>query len=72
MYTFRNQGRYRVDKWGILYFINDYGDLMEKVDFYLRHDTERVAIADRGYAKVQAEYTYLQRVERILETLRVE
>ena len=53
-------------------FYQDYGDLMEKVDFYLQHDAERRSIAESGHRKVQAEHTYLQRAERIVEILKKE
>lgn len=45
----------------------DYGDLCEKVDFYLKNDAERQRIAERGQQKVAKHHTYLQRVQTIAE-----
>ena len=44
-------------------FYSSYEELLDKVDFYLKHDTARGEIARNGYEKVMAEHTYLQRVQ---------
>ena len=46
---------------------NDYGDLLEKVGFYLKNEKSREQIAENGHQKVMREHTYLQRVKYILE-----
>ena len=47
-------------------FYSSYEELLDKVDYYLRHDNERHRIAKNAYEKVAAEHTYLQRVETML------
>lgn len=42
-------------------------ELKEKVDYYLAHDEERQAIADRAYARAHAEHTYRHRLTQLLE-----
>ena len=42
-------------------------ELFEVVDYYLRHDDEREAIARRGMVVVQQHHTYVHRLQRILE-----
>ena len=49
----------------VIYY--DYGDLMEKVAFYLESDKERGRIARNGQQKVSAHHTYLQRAEVMLD-----
>jgi len=47
-------------------FYASYEELLEKVDFYLRHDDERHRIAENAQAKVLKEHTYLQRAQTML------
>lgn len=42
-------------------------ELVEKVDYYLRHDDERKAIARRGQEKVLACYTYEKKLKKIMD-----
>ncbi len=42
-------------------------DLLDKIDYYLAHDEERVKIAKSGYEKVKASHTYKLRLEEILD-----
>ncbi len=49
----------------VIYY--DYGDLIEKVAFYLEHDEERNRIARNGMQKVAAGHTYLQRARVMLD-----
>src|SRR5207249_4695574 len=42
-------------------------DLVEKVDWWLRHPEERAAVADAGYRRVLAEHTYDHRFAQIFE-----
>ncbi|SFN76721.1 spore maturation protein CgeB [Pseudobutyrivibrio sp. UC1225] len=44
-------------------------DLYEKVDYYLRHDTEREQIARTGYEHIKMHCSYEQRIKEILETI---
>ena len=46
-----------------VYYTDD-EDLLAKVEYYLRHDEEREAIARKGYEKVKERHTY---IERLLE-----
>jgi spore maturation protein CgeB len=39
------------------------GEAIKKIDYFLRHDHEREAIAASGYRKARSEYTY----EKIME-----
>lgn len=45
-------------------FVNE-ADLREKIEFFLKHDAERQAIAARGRSKVLAQHTYHHRVSEI-------
>lgn len=44
-------------------------ELMEKLDYYLRHEEERREIALRGYERTIREHTYAHRLYRLLETV---
>lgn len=44
-------------------------ECIEKIDYYLRHDRERLDIALRGYAETRARHTYEHRIEAILRTI---
>lgn len=46
---------------------HDLDELMEKVEYYLTHDEERVRIAMNGYKKVREYHTYKARLKQILE-----
>lgn len=48
-------------------FYSSYEDLLDKVDFYLKHDEARNRIAQKAQEKVLAEHTYLQRAQIMLE-----
>lgn len=41
-------------------------ELLEKVDYYLRYEEERVEMANRAYEKVKKEHTYFRRMEQLL------
>ncbi|MBT9148325.1 MAG: Spore protein YkvP [Syntrophomonadaceae bacterium] len=43
----------------------DVDDLIRKVKYYLAHDDEREAIANRGYQRTLAEHTYSQRFQSV-------
>ena len=43
----------------------DVDDLIRKVEYYLAHDDEREAIANRGYQRTLAEHTYAQRFQSV-------
>lgn len=47
-------------------------DLREKVNYYLEHDEERIAISKRGYQKVKQFHTFDKRVEEMLKTIVIE
>ena len=44
-------------------------ELMDKVEYYMVHEKERLEIAENGYRKVKMEHTYKQRVDNILENI---
>lgn len=44
-------------------------DLMDKIDYYLKHDDERIQIASNGLQKISEKHTYLHRVDEMLEFL---
>jgi len=43
-------------------YYTDYEDLLEKVDYYLKHDEKRERIARNGYEKVKERHTYKERL----------
>lgn len=45
-------------------------DAIEKVEYYLSHEKERVEIAQNGWNKVNASHTFLHRVQAMLEIVR--
>lgn len=44
-------------------------DLIEKIDYYLHHDTERMEIAINGYEKVAKYHTYEARLAKMIHIL---
>ncbi len=44
-------------------------ELKDKVKYYLTHEDERRAIADRAYARAHREHTYQQRLQKLLTLL---
>lgn len=46
-------------------YYTDYEDLMAKVEYYLKHEDERNAIARNGYEKVRRNHTYIHRLDVI-------
>lgn len=50
-------------------YYESYEDLLEKVEYYLSHESERAQIAKNGYEKVKKYHTYKNRVETMLETM---
>lgn len=47
-------------------------DLMEKVEYYLKHEEERRQIAQNGYKKVKKYHTYTNRIELMLDIMDTE
>ena len=47
-------------------FYESQNDLLNKVDFYLLHEDERKAIAQRAYEKIKRDHTFDIRVGQIL------
>ncbi len=43
-------------------------DMLEKADYYLRHESERKKIALKGYERVSADHTYEIRLRQMLES----
>ena len=46
-------------------------DLREKVGYYLTHEEERREIAYNGYQKVKREHNYIERIQTILDAIKV-
>jgi len=44
-------------------------DLTEKINYYLKHDSERNRIAENAYQKAISSHTYLHKVKFILEKI---
>ncbi|HKP32151.1 MAG TPA: glycosyltransferase [Chitinophagaceae bacterium] len=44
-------------------------DLKSKIQYFLDHDHERAAIAEKGYHRAQAEHTYRKRLELMMKTV---
>lgn len=44
-------------------------ELIDKADFYLRHDTERIRIGLNGYQRAKKDYTYEQQIGKIISIL---
>lgn len=44
-------------------------DLMDKIDYYLSHDKERLEIAGNGHDKLAAAHTYRHRVREMLDNI---
>ena len=41
-------------------------ELLEKADYYLKHDKEREEIAQNGHVKVMQRYTYTEKIKKLL------
>ena len=48
-------------------YYEDRNDLINKIDYYLEHKEERIAIAENGHKKVRQDHTYEQRLQMILD-----
>lgn len=44
-------------------------ELIEKADYYLKHESQRIAIAQNGYEKVNAEHNYHVRLNKMLHII---
>ena len=44
-------------------------ELIDKADYYLRHDNERIRIGINGYRKIKEQHTYEQRLNKIISIL---
>ena len=47
-------------------YYEDYEDLIEKTNYYLTHEKERLQIAKKGYEKVKQYHNYPVRIEEII------
>jgi len=50
---------------------NDVDELRNKINYYLNNEEERKAIAARGYEEVINKHTYLHRVNKILDIIKI-
>lgn len=51
-------------------YYEDRKDLMNKIEYYLAHDDERVAIAQNAHEKIAAEHTFDVRAAQIIDMVR--
>ncbi|GAH04494.1 unnamed protein product, partial [marine sediment metagenome] len=49
----------------------DRADMLKKIDYYLKHDDEREAIAEAGYKRAQKDHTYVELFKRAFEMVGV-
>ena len=47
-------------------YYESYENLMEKTDYYLSHDKERMEIADNGFEKIKKSHSYEDRIDIML------
>lgn len=47
-------------------------DMVEKADFYLKHETERKKVVRHGYERVKADHTYSERMRKMCDILKEE
>lgn len=47
-------------------FYDSQNDLLDKIEYYLKHEDERSQIAQNGLQKISADHTYVHRVHEIL------
>ena len=52
-----------------LYKPQDMGDLIQKIDYYLAHDDERLQIRDAAFEHVKQNDTYTQRLQEVLRVI---
>ena len=48
---------------------HDLQELEEKIDYYLKHEDERLLIAINGYRKVRKEHNLKERMQRVLDII---
>ena len=60
---------YFVDGEDLVSYSDKY-DMMEKIDFYLRNESQRHKIAESGFAKVAKYHTYDERIKYMLQILK--
>lgn len=53
-----------------LIFYEDYDDLKDKCNYYLSHDSERIAIAGHGYETLKNNHTFEHRIQKMLEIIK--
>jgi len=58
-------------KENIIYY-KDFNELVELIDYYLKHDDEREAMAFRGYEHVRKHHTYTDRVREAFQIIQRE
>jgi len=56
----------------VTYKFNDFNDLKNKIDYYLKRDIERDVLRRRGYIRTYTDHTYTRRLSKLLDTLKKE
>ena len=54
---------------GEIAYYENVEDAMEKMDFYLKHEDERLKIAKVGYERVRKDFTFPDRIEKMLSVI---
>ena len=47
-------------------YYDSINDMMNKIEYYLKNESERKEIAENGFRKIESEHTYLKRAEEML------
>jgi spore maturation protein CgeB len=53
----------------VTYQLGNFDELMTKIDYYLRNDSEREAIRLAGHERTKKEHTYKHRLTTLLNTI---
>lgn len=62
---------YNIGKEMVTYKYGDFEELKEKIDYYLANNAERESIRIAGHNKTKNSHTYTNRLQKILETLKL-
>jgi spore maturation protein CgeB len=51
---------------------SDKNDMIDKINYYIKHDSERKEMVQRGYDHVKKNHTYVNRVEQLIDIINEE
>lgn len=63
------EDHFEIGKEIVTYQFNNFGELKEKIDYYLAHNEEREAIRLAGHERTKREHTYTHRLTTLLNTI---